>query len=199
VDLVYAPTVADMYPQGEPVVKVQAGRLGECFEGAARPGHFDGMLTVVLKLALRTGANRAVFGQKDAQQLALIRQMNQDLDLGLEVVAVPTRREADGLALSSRNRYLTADQRLAGLELPRALAAGKAAADAGANAGAVRQAARARLSGGRELKLPDYLDLVDLATFEPLADSHVGPGLLIGAWRVGTTRLIDNQPVTLGS
>ncbi|MDR0366733.1 MAG: pantoate--beta-alanine ligase [Bifidobacteriaceae bacterium] len=197
VDLVYAPSAGDMYPAGEPLVRLQAGPIGHRFEGAARPGHFDGMLTVVAKLALRTRAKWAVFGQKDAQQLALIRQMNQDLDLGLELVAVPTRREADGLALSSRNRYLTAAERTVALELPQALMAGKAAAEAGATAGEVRRLARQRLAQTSSLELPDYLELVDSVTFEPLPEDHRGPGLLIGALRVGQTRLIDNQAVIL--
>ncbi|MDR0626165.1 MAG: pantoate--beta-alanine ligase, partial [Bifidobacteriaceae bacterium] len=128
VDMVYAPSAADMYPAGEPQVVIDPGPLGSVFEGAIRPGHFRGVATVVHKLATRTGASAAFFGRKDAQQLAVVRQMVADLDLGWEVIAVPTRREADGLAMSSRNRYLSAAGREAALALPRALAAGEQAA-----------------------------------------------------------------------
>ncbi|MDR1440854.1 MAG: pantoate--beta-alanine ligase [Bifidobacteriaceae bacterium] len=200
-DLVYAPSVRDMYPGGKPRVTVDPGPLGQVFEGAIRPGHFTGVTTVVHKLASRTVATAAVFGQKDAQQLAVIRQMNQDLDLGWEVIAVPTRREADGLAMSSRNRYLTAAEREQALALPRGLDAGREAARGGAGACQVRQAARraAGLAGGPAggLEAPDYFEVVDPATFMPLDDSWDGrPALLIGALRVGHTRLIDNTGVS---
>lgn len=106
-DVVFAPSVDEVYPGGEPQVRVSAGPMGERLEGAVRPGHFDGMLTVVAKLLHLTRPDAALFGQKDAQQLALIRRMVRDLNFGMEIVGVPTVREADGLALSSRNRYLS--------------------------------------------------------------------------------------------
>ena len=129
VDLVFAPSVAEVYPLGDqPQVRVQAGPLGEILEGDSRPGHFDGVLTVVAKLLHLTGPDVAYFGQKDAQQLLLIRRMCQDLDFPVEVVAVPTVRDPDGLALSSRNIYLTAADRVVALTLSRALHAGQSAA-----------------------------------------------------------------------
>ena len=173
-DVVFAPTPDVVYPT-VPIVRVQAGPLGEVFEGAVRPGHFDGMLTVVLKLLHLTRPDVALFGQKDAQQLACIRAMVRDLDVGVDVVAVPTVREPDGLALSSRNRYLRDDQRTAALVLSRALATGSAAAGH----------AVLRAEPG---VMTDYLERVRSTDFEvdPAGD------LLIVAARVGTTRLIDN-------
>ncbi len=173
-DVVFAPRPEVVYPT-VPIVRVQAGRLGDVFEGAVRPGHFDGMLTVVLKLLHLTRPDVALFGQKDAQQLALIRAMVRDLDVGVDIVAVPTVREPDGLALSSRNRYLTAGQRTAALALSRALATGDAAAG------------RAALLAEPGVDT-DYLERVRSTDFEvdPAGD------LLIVAARVGTTRLIDN-------
>ncbi|MFJ8941222.1 pantoate--beta-alanine ligase [Streptomyces sp. NPDC102365] len=123
-DVVFAPSVDEVYPGGEPQVRISAGPMGERLEGSARPGHFDGMLTVVAKLLHLTRPDVALFGQKDAQQLALIRRMVRDLNFGLEIVGVPTVREADGLALSSRNRYLSAGERRTALALSQALFAG---------------------------------------------------------------------------
>jgi pantoate--beta-alanine ligase len=198
VDVVYAPSVVDLYPAGPPLVRLNPGPVGEVFEGAIRPGHFAGVLTVVHKLLGRTQPTVALFGQKDAQQLALVRQMVADLDLAVRIVAVPIRREADGLALSSRNRYLSAPQRTAALALPRAVAAGAAAAAAGAGVTTVRQAAWDALgnasSDGFET---DYLEVVDPSDFTVLGQAWRGPALLIGAIRVGTTRLIDNAPLTI--
>ncbi|WP_344136809.1 pantoate--beta-alanine ligase, partial [Luedemannella flava] len=134
VDVVFTPGPAEIYPDGPPATRVTGGELATLLEGASRPGHFDGVLTVVLKLLHLTRPDVALFGQKDYQQLALIRQMVRDLDLPVEIVGVPTVREGDGLALSSRNRYLSADQRVAALALSAALRAGVAAADAGADA-----------------------------------------------------------------
>ncbi|MEU5094418.1 pantoate--beta-alanine ligase [Streptomyces sp. NPDC020996] len=124
-DVVFAPSVDEVYPGGEPQVRVSAGPMGERLEGASRPGHFDGMLTVVAKLLHLTRPDVALYGQKDAQQLALIRRMVRDLNFGVEIVAVPTVREDDGLALSSRNRYLSLDERRTALALSRALFAGR--------------------------------------------------------------------------
>ncbi|MEU6466972.1 pantoate--beta-alanine ligase [Streptomyces sp. NPDC046976] len=123
-DAVFAPSVDEVYPGGDPQVRVTAGPMGEHLEGSSRPGHFDGMLTVVAKLLHLTRPDVALYGQKDAQQLALIRRMVRDLNFGIEIVGVPTVREEDGLALSSRNRFLSADERRTALALSRALFAG---------------------------------------------------------------------------
>ncbi|WP_461035322.1 pantoate--beta-alanine ligase, partial [Streptomyces mayteni] len=130
-DLVFAPSDAVMYPAGPPAVRVSAGELGERLEGASRPGHFDGVLTVVAKLLHLTRPDHALFGEKDAQQLALIRGMVRDLDFPVEIVATPTVRDPDGLARSSRNRYLSPAERASALALSGALRAGAAAADRG--------------------------------------------------------------------
>ncbi|MEU8587227.1 pantoate--beta-alanine ligase [Streptomyces sp. NPDC048664] len=124
-DVVFAPSVEEVYPGGEPQVRISAGPMGERLEGSSRPGHFDGMLTVVAKLLHLTRPDTALYGQKDAQQLALIRRMARDLNFGVEIVGVPTVREHDGLALSSRNRYLAPDERHTALALSRALFAGR--------------------------------------------------------------------------
>ena len=196
VDLVFAPGPDVVYPDGNPGVRVSAGRLGDLLEGQSRAGHFDGVLTVVGKLLLLTRPDLALFGQKDAQQLLLIRQMVRDLDFGCEVVAVPTVREPDGLAMSSRNRYLTELDREVARTLCRALAAGEAAAPEGASA--IRRAARDVLV--REpLCLVDYLVLVHPDTLQDVPEWFRGEALLAVAGRVGTTRLIDNLPVLVGA
>ena len=195
VDLVFLPTPNAIYPDGDPGVRVSAGPLGDVLEGQARPGHFDGVLTVVGKLLHLTGADLAYYGQKDAQQLLLIRRMARDLDFPVDVVAVPTVREADGLALSSRNMYLTESDRETALCLSRALQAGAAAATEGPSA--VRRAARAVLVG-EPLALVDYLVLVHPSTLEDVPEWYRGEALLAVAGRVGTTRLIDNVPVNVG-
>lgn len=172
-DVVFTPNPDVVYPTA-PLVRVCAGPLGEVFEGASRPGHFDGVCTVVLKLLHLTRPDLALFGQKDAQQLAAVRRMVLDLDVPVQVVAVPTVREADGLALSSRNRWLSQQQRESALLLHRALQAPTLAQGRALFAGS-----------GAEL---DYLERVDPTTFEVTADGR----LLVVAARVGTTRLIDN-------
>lgn len=195
VDVVFAPTPDVVYPDGKPDVTVAAGPLGAVLEGQSRPGHFDGVLTVVGKLLHLTRADRAYYGQKDAQQLLLIRQMARDLDFPVEVIAVETVREADGLAMSSRNSYLTAGDRETARCLSAALRAGVEAAGEGPSA--VRRAARAVLT--REpLALVDYLVLVDPDTLEDVPEWHRGEALLAVAARVGTTRLIDNLPLRIG-
>lgn len=195
VDLVFAPGPDVVYPLGDPAVRVSAGRLGDRLEGASRAGHFDGVLTVVAKLLHLTRPDLAYFGQKDAQQLLIIRKMVADLDFPVEVVAVPTVREPDGLAMSSRNIYLTPFDREVALTLSRALHAGEAAAPEGATA--VRRAARDVLV--REpLVLVDYLVLVHPDTLDDVPDWYRGDALLALAARVGTTRLIDNLPLVLG-
>jgi pantoate--beta-alanine ligase len=195
VDIVFAPGPDVIYPDGDPGVRVTAGKLGEILEGASRPGHFDGVLTVVGKLLHLTRPQLAYFGQKDAQQLLLIRRMVRDLDFDVEVIAVPTVRETDGLALSSRNSYLTALDREVALCLSRALQAGDAAAPEGASA--VRRAARDVLRA-EPLAQVDYLVLVHPATLQDIPEWYRGEALLAVAARVGTTRLIDNQPIVVG-
>lgn len=195
VDLVFAPSPDVIYPDGDPGIRVTAGVLGNRLEGASRPGHFDGVLTVVAKLLHLTRPNLAFFGQKDAQQLLMIRRMVRDLDYACEIVAVPTVRESDGLALSSRNMHLSAFDREAALALSRALKAGEAVRAEGASA--VRRAAREVLV--REpVALVDYLVLVHPDTLEDVPEWYRGDAVLLVAARVGTTRLIDNLPLTVG-
>jgi pantoate--beta-alanine ligase len=190
VEVVFAPDREEMYPGGEPQVRVEAGPLGKVLEGASRPGHFDGVLTVVCKLFLLTRADLAFFGEKDYQQLTLIRRMVRDLEIPVDVRGVPTVREADGLALSSRNRYLTAEQRQAALALSRALREGAAQTDAET----ARAVASKILSDGTGIAV-DYLALTDPDLGPAPAE---GPARLLAAVRVGTTRLIDNVPLLLG-
>ena len=188
-DVVFAPSREEMYPDGVPAVRVEAGPLGDVFEGASRPGHFTGVLTVVCKLFQLTRADVTFFGEKDYQQLALVRRMVHDLDVPVEVRGVPTVREPDGLARSSRNRYLSAGERAAALVLSRALRAGAERTDAD---GALA-AARAVLAEAAGVDV-DYLALTDpMLGPAPAA----GPARLLVAARVGTTRLIDNVAVTL--
>ncbi len=195
VDLVFAPSREEMYPGGEPTVRVNPGPLGERLEGASRPGFFHGVLTVVLKLFHLTRPDLAFFGEKDYQQLTLVRSMARDLDVPVEVVGVPTVREPDGLALSSRNRYLSVEERRAALALSAALRAGATAAGRGLDAGAVLAAAHERFADGTGVEL-DYLALTDPALGPAPAD---GPARLLVAARVGGTRLIDNLPVHLSA
>jgi pantoate--beta-alanine ligase len=196
VDVVFAPDVAEVYPDGPPSVRVAAGPLGDVLEGASRPGHFDGVLTVVAKLLHITAPDVTFFGQKDAQQVLLVRRMVTDLDFPVEVVVIPTVRDRDGLALSSRNVYLSDDDRAVALALSRALAAASAVAREGA--GAARQAARAVLAEQPLLGL-DYARLVDPGTLDDVPDDFAGEALLVLAARVGTTRLIDNLPLYVGA
>ncbi|MFJ6408358.1 pantoate--beta-alanine ligase [Streptomyces hydrogenans] len=244
---VFAPSADEVYPGGQPQVRITAGPMGELLEGASRPGHFDGVLTVVAKLLHLTQPDLAFFGQKDAQQLAVIRRMAKDLNFPVEIVGVPTVRETDGLALSSRNRYLSDRERHTALALSRALFAARdrlaaqealharavslpgaqgragnraealsrlgearAAADAhavaqaaeGGGAEAVRAAARTVLDEAAKAEPPlvlDYLALVDPADFTEVEDGHLGEAILALAARVGTTRLIDNIPLTFGA
>ncbi|SCL20959.1 pantothenate synthetase [Micromonospora nigra] len=193
-DVVFAPSVTQMYPDGQPSVRIDPGPLGADLEGLSRPGFFHGVLTVVLKLLQLTRPDLTFFGEKDYQQLALVRRMCRDLDVPVEVVGVPTVREPDGLALSSRNRYLSAGEREAALTLSAALRAGVDAAEAGADAGAVLAAAHAAFGAGTPGADLDYLVLTD-PDLEP--GPVAGPArLLVAAW-VGGTRLIDNAAVHL--
>ncbi|UWE12975.1 pantoate--beta-alanine ligase [Actinacidiphila bryophytorum] len=194
-DVVFAPDVDEVYPGGQPQVRISAGPMGERFEGAARPGHFDGMLTVVAKLLHLTRPEAAVFGQKDAQQLALIRRMATDLNFPVRIAAAPTVREPDGLALSSRNRFLTAQDRVQALALSRALFAGREKAADGPQAVRAAALAEAAASG----LSPDYLALIDPTDFTEAAPDHTGPAVLAVAAKVGVTRLIDNIPLEFGA
>ena len=190
-DLVFHPQVEEVYPPGAVGVTVDPGPLGSVLEGAVRPGHFAGVLTVVAKLFGLVRPDLALFGEKDYQQLTLIRAMARELALGVEVVGVPTVREDDGLALSSRNRYLDEGQRAAALTISAALRAGATAGPEGADA--VLAAAGAALDAEPTL-VRDYLELTDpdLGPVPP-----AGPARLLVAARAGTTRLLDNVAVTL--
>jgi pantoate--beta-alanine ligase len=194
VDLVFAPTAAEMYPPGQPVETVSAGELGKRLEGAVRPTHFDGVVTVVAMLLRMTRPALAVFGEKDAQQLALIRRMVAELALPVEVLGVETVREPSGLALSSRNGYLTDIDREAALVLIRALRAGAACGAAGPDA--VRAAVTDVLAQQSAVEA-DYVAVVDEQTWNDADDSTTAARILV-AGRVGTTRLIDNVSVVLG-
>jgi pantoate--beta-alanine ligase len=202
VDLVWAPTVPDLYPNGTVRVRITGGELADQLEGTYRPGHFDGVLTVVAKLFAAVRPDVAFFGEKDYQQLVLIQAMVADLDFGVRVVGVPTVRDPDGLALSSRNIFLTDEQRRSAVLLPDALAAGRARAG---GADEVLAAARAVLTGaavdsGRGgPAAPDSIKLDYLALRSPaLTDAPVsGPARLLAAVRVGSVRLIDNTAVEL--
>jgi pantoate--beta-alanine ligase len=192
-DLVFHPAVDEIYPPGAAGVTVHPGLLGGVLEGAVRPGHFAGVLTVVAKLFGLVRPDVAFFGEKDYQQLTLIRAMARELALGVEVVGVPTVREADGLALSSRNRYLDPAQRAAAVVLSRALTSGAQAGAGGPDA--VLATARAVLATAPSLTL-DYLALTD-ADLGPAPTA--GAARLLVAARAGSTRLIDNVPVWLGA
>jgi pantoate--beta-alanine ligase len=196
VDLVFAPTPAVMYPGGaqRQAVTVSAGPVGDAFEGRSRPGHFDGVLTVVAKLFHLVGPDVAVFGEKDAQQLVLIRRMVGDLDLPVHIVGAATVREADGLAMSSRNAYLSPTDRAAATVLHRALRAGTAAAGDGPRA--VLVAARSELAAAPEFTA-DYVELVDAERFSAVDEGYAGAAILILAGWIGGVRLLDNLPIVL--
>jgi pantoate--beta-alanine ligase len=196
VDVVFAPSVEEVYPGGAgprdvDMTTVEPGRLADVLEGASRPGHFRGVLTVVAKLFGLVRPDVAVFGEKDYQQLALISRMAADLCLGIEVVGAPTQRESDGLALSSRNRYLSADDRAAALTLSRALRAAQDRASYGLPA--ARWAAMSVLKGEPRIEL-DYLALraADLGELPDHPEAGTTGRILVAA-KVGTTRLIDNM------
>lgn len=211
VDFMFAPSVEEMYPGGEPTVRITAGKLGNLYEGTSRPGHFDGALTVVAKL-LHVGmpdgglaapdasgrpSYRAYFGQKDAQQLALVRTMVADLNFPVDIVAVPTVREEDGLASSSRNRFLSAEERESALVLSRALRLLKRRADAHEPLDIDSAEELVRSAPGVEL---DYLEVVDPQTLAVRAENcqdtpFTGEALALIAAKVGPVRLIDNMPL----
>jgi pantoate--beta-alanine ligase len=194
VDVVFAPGPDVVYPGGDPLVRVTAGPLGDVLEGATRPGHFDGVLTVVAKLLHLTRPDVAVFGRKDAQQLVLIRRMVRDLEFAVEVVAAETVRDPDGLALSSRNAYLSPAERTAALALSRALREAENVAAQGFQAVLARAQDVLRNEPGLRL---DYVALVDPDTLAPLDRSHEAALLAVAAWS-GSTRLIDNVTIHVG-
>jgi pantoate--beta-alanine ligase len=192
-DLVFAPPVEEVYPEGFDTV-VSVGAVGRPLEGAARPGHFDGVATVVAILFDLVGAERAYFGQKDAQQVMVIRQMARDLAIPTEVIACPTVREPDGLALSSRNVHLTPSERAAAPVIRRALLAGRALWASGEHgAEAIRGAMRSTLAA-EPLAAPEYVSVADGGTLVEL-ETVDRPALLSLAVRFGKTRLIDNEPI----
>jgi pantoate--beta-alanine ligase len=212
---VFAPSAAEMYPGGPPRVTVDPGPAGQMFEGEFRPGFFGGVLTVVLKLFHLVRPDVAVFGEKDAQQLALVRRLVADTDLGLAIEPVPIVRDPDGLATSSRNRYLSVADRELALTLPRALRAGQARAAAeyagtaraavpisdedaagSAHSAAAALAAAQEVLRGEPALAVDYVAVVDPRTFGPAGP---GPALIVAAVTAGGTRLIDNVPVVLAA
>ncbi|SDN86108.1 pantoate--beta-alanine ligase [Actinomyces ruminicola] len=214
--VVFAPTPEVMYPHGEPQVRIDPGPLATVLEGRTRPTHFAGVCQVVLSLLHLTGPRWAMFGRKDAQQLAIVKAMVRDLAVPVEIVPVDIRREADGLAMSSRNSYLSDAERGRALALSRALEAGRAAARAGADPAAIRAAAEQVLAAETGVEV-DYVALVAPDSFVDLAGAGLGlesqaahgrgrdsdgavrsaRGLLAVAARVGTTRLIDNTLIDL--
>ena len=190
-DLLYLPTVETMYPPGF-ATEVRVTGLTEKLCGAARPGHFDGVAQVVSKLLIQAEADIAVFGEKDWQQLAVIRRLARDLNIPTEILGAPTLREADGLALSSRNAYLTAEQRAVAPTLHAALQEAAGAIRAGSPANAACAAARARLEAVGFGPV-DYVEALDGASLMPLGD--LSTGRLFAAARLGKARLIDNIPI----
>lgn len=199
VDVVFAPAQEEMYPAGQ-MITVRPGLMGEVLEGTFRPGFFEGVLTVVLKLFNLVRPDVAVFGEKDAQQLAVIRKMVADLNLPVTIEHVGIVRDPDGLAISSRNRYLSPAERDTALALSRALRAGSAAAGGGAEA--ILAAAEAELSAAAKADPPlatDYLALADPETFTHVPAGFTGRALLLVAATVGKTRLIDNTAIPIGS
>jgi len=193
VDVVFMPSVAELYPAGRQVT-VQAGHLGAVLEGRSRPGHFDGVVTVQSKLFNLVRPDKVILGQQDAQQLAVVRKLAADLNWDADIVAGPTVRDADGLAVCSRNRYLLPHERTSALALPAALRAAEGCASvASALASAQAVTDHAKQDGIFRL---DYLSAVHPQTFAELPDDYEGPGLLLIAAWVGDTRLIDNSALS---
>ncbi|HUW77728.1 MAG TPA: pantoate--beta-alanine ligase [Candidatus Nanopelagicaceae bacterium] len=187
-DILWTPREEDVYPQGLAVVKVDGGELSDEYEGAIRPGHFSGVLTVVGRLFAAVRPDVAVFGEKDRQQLELVRRMNS----GLKIVGVPTVRESDGLALSSRNRFLVGEQR------NQALAISRSIANAQLNTGLDVVGIKAGVA--RDLKdlQVEYAHLIDAKTWRPVPDDFSGEALLLIAAKVGSVHLIDNGELRIG-
>ena len=201
VDVLFLPTVDEIYPDANYSITQKAGTIGDQYEGAARPGHFDGMLTVVSRLFDIVQPDVAVFGSKDAQQLFLIRQMvlaQNPLGVGdpLEIIDAPTVRDPKGLALSSRNKRLSKSQHQSALTIPNALAEAALAAERGGGASSAYFSASSVFTASGEAKL-DYLALVNPATFQAIEEGFTGQALMIVAATVGDVRLIDNRLITL--
>jgi pantoate--beta-alanine ligase len=194
VDVLFTPGPAEVYPR-EPRARVVPGAMADRWEGAVRPGHFAGVLTVVAKLFHLVAPDVAVFGQKDAQQAALVRAMVADLDFPVDVVVAPTVRESDGLALSSRNVYLSADERARARRIPQALAAAEHAFAAGERSAAALVAAAGAVLAREPDLVPDYVAVADPETLEPVDVARPGTLAMLAA-RSGRTRLLDN--VVLG-
>ena len=191
-DLLWLPRQEDIYPRGF-ATTVHVSGVSERWEGEARPGHFDGVATVVARLLLAVRPDVALFGEKDFQQLAVIRRLNADLGLGVEIIGVPTVRKSDGLALSSRNAYLSRDERERAVALPKALTQARDAIRGGAPVAETLESGKQALRDAGFSRI-DYVALVDARTLEPL-DRPVGEMRLIAAATIGTTRLIDNLAV----
>ncbi|WP_422059468.1 pantoate--beta-alanine ligase [Sphingopyxis sp.] len=192
VGLLWAPDVAIMYPAGHST-HIEVAELGADYCGAARPGHFDGVATVVSKLFNQVHPDVAIFGEKDWQQLAIIRRMARDLDFALDILGAPIARDVDGLALSSRNAYLSSDQRAAAVAFPKALQAAAKAIAGGADVDDALARAKADIVAGG-FDSVDYVALADAGSLERL-DVFRAPARLLAAARIGKTRLIDNYPV----
>jgi len=193
VDYVFAPQAAELYPEGSQTF-VDVTEVSRGYEGESRPGHFRGVATVVLKLFQVVYPAISAFGQKDAQQASLIQRMVRDLLLDVEILVLPTLRDADGLALSSRNRFLSADERRAALAIPRALSAAQEAFGDGQRTAEKVVAAARQVLESEELLSVDYVELVDRESFRKVEDLSGGMFLVVAA-RVGQTRLIDNVPL----
>lgn len=197
VDAVFAPSEAEMYPAGVPAVSVSAGVIGRVLEGAARPGHFDGVVTVVAKLLHLTAPHVAVFGAKDAQQVIAVRALVRDLNIPVEIATVATQRDEDGLARSSRNVFLSAAERASALALSGAVFAAAAAAESGASLTDVLATGRAVLAAEPGVNL-DYFVAMNPADASELAGDYRGDVVIAVAARVGDTRLIDNITTRVG-
>ncbi|GAA2247787.1 pantoate--beta-alanine ligase [Herbiconiux moechotypicola] len=194
-DIVFAPEVGELYPHGDIATRITAGRVGGMFEGRSRPGHFDGVLTVVAKLLNAVGPQVVLFGEKDAQQVFLVTRMVAELNMPVRVEVVETVRDSDELALSSRNRFLDARERRAAVTLPHVLEAAESAADRGIDA--VLAAAQSAAMGEQLVDL-DYLAVVHPDTFLPVDDDYRGRARVVIAAKVGDTRLIDTTAIYLG-
>ncbi len=197
VDVVYAPSVEDVYPGGDPIVTVSAGTINDVFEGLHRPGHFDGVLTVVLKLMNLTEPDVAYFGQKDAQQAIAIRMMCRDLNAPVQIAVVPTVRDEDGLALSSRNVHLSAAERTEALVLSRALAEAQQVLDEGGPLSLALTVTRAAFAHVPSV-VPNYIGAMDPVSAQPVQGDYRGDVVIAVAAQVGGTRLIDNVMTRVG-